>query len=158
MFCILAVTLRSNRCGSLTHNDANRKLLVRVTGLLLFDSVHFFQCPLMRDTNWEISVLKMEYSSAKSFAFFLTRNSREFGSGRRDSLSSTTVKIEAGMDRFQARTGPMFFASTDGISVNVSWASLSRQFRKALLITISLGPAIFIKRAAVLMLSPTTPT
>jgi hypothetical protein len=37
------------------------KLLVRVTGLLLFDSKHFF-APLTRDTNWEIHpVLKMEY-------------------------------------------------------------------------------------------------
>jgi hypothetical protein len=37
------------------------KLLVRVIGLLLFDSKHFFD-PLTRDTNWEIHpVLKMEY-------------------------------------------------------------------------------------------------
>jgi len=37
------------------------KLLIRVTGLLLFDSKHFFN-PLTRDTNWEIHpVLKMEY-------------------------------------------------------------------------------------------------
>jgi hypothetical protein len=38
------------------------KLLVRVTGLLLFDSFHFFHLPLERDTNWEIHpVLKFEY-------------------------------------------------------------------------------------------------
>jgi hypothetical protein len=40
------------------------KLLVRVTGLLLFDSKHFFHDspPVLRDTNWEIHpVLKMEY-------------------------------------------------------------------------------------------------
>ena len=38
------------------------KLLVRVTGLLLFDSFHFFHLTLKRDTNWEIHpVLKMEY-------------------------------------------------------------------------------------------------
>ena len=39
------------------------KLLVRVTGLLLFDSFHFVHPPpLKRDTNWEIHpVLKMEY-------------------------------------------------------------------------------------------------
>jgi hypothetical protein len=30
------------------------KLLVRVTGLLLFDSFHFLHLPLKRDTNWEI--------------------------------------------------------------------------------------------------------
>src|SRR6266536_2851386 len=38
------------------------KLLVRVTGLLLFDSFHLFHNPLKRDNNWEIHpVLKMEY-------------------------------------------------------------------------------------------------
>jgi hypothetical protein len=38
------------------------KLLVRVTGLLLFDSFHFFHLPLKRDTNWEIHpILKFEY-------------------------------------------------------------------------------------------------
>jgi len=38
------------------------KLLVRVTGLLMFDSHHFLQSPLTRDNNWEIHpVLKMEY-------------------------------------------------------------------------------------------------
>jgi hypothetical protein len=38
------------------------KLLVRVTGLLLFDSFHFLHLPLKRDSNWEIHpVLKMEY-------------------------------------------------------------------------------------------------
>ena len=42
--------------------NPNGKLLVRVTGLLLFDSFHFFHLPLKRDTNWEIHpVLKMEY-------------------------------------------------------------------------------------------------
>jgi hypothetical protein len=37
---------------------------VRVTGLLMFDSKHFFHDspPVSRDTNWEIHpVLKMEY-------------------------------------------------------------------------------------------------
>jgi hypothetical protein len=38
------------------------KLLVRVTGLLMFDSGHFFGDPLSRETNWEIHpVLKLEY-------------------------------------------------------------------------------------------------
>ena len=38
------------------------KLLVRVTGLLLFDSFHFFHLSLKRDTNWEIHpILKFEY-------------------------------------------------------------------------------------------------
>ena len=38
------------------------KRLVRVTGLLMFDSHHFLEAPLKRDSNWEIHpVLKMEY-------------------------------------------------------------------------------------------------
>jgi hypothetical protein len=38
------------------------KLLVRVTGLLLFDTGHLSPHSLKRDTNWEIHpVLKMEY-------------------------------------------------------------------------------------------------
>jgi hypothetical protein len=38
------------------------KRLVRVTGLLMFDSSHLFHGPLKRYTNWEIHpVLKMEY-------------------------------------------------------------------------------------------------
>lgn len=38
------------------------KLLVRVTGLLMFDSEHFLANPLKRHTNWEIHpVLKLEY-------------------------------------------------------------------------------------------------
>jgi hypothetical protein len=45
-----------------SQSNAHGKLLVRVTGLLLFDSGHFFGDPLSRDTNWEIHpVLKMEY-------------------------------------------------------------------------------------------------
>lgn len=45
-----------------SQNNANGKLLVRLTGLLLFDSKHFFEAGLPRDTNWEIHpVLKMEY-------------------------------------------------------------------------------------------------
>ena len=45
-----------------SQSNANGKLLVRVTGLLMFDSGHFFGDPLPRDTNWEIHpVLKMEY-------------------------------------------------------------------------------------------------
>jgi hypothetical protein len=53
-----------------TRSELNRrikpkgKLLVRVTGLLMFDSKHFFHDspPVSRDTNWEIHpVLKMEY-------------------------------------------------------------------------------------------------
>jgi hypothetical protein len=40
----------------------NGKLLVRVTGLLMFDSEHYCQNPLQRQNNWEIHpVLKMEY-------------------------------------------------------------------------------------------------
>ena len=43
-------------------SNANGKLLVRVTGLLMFDSGHFFRDPLPRDTNWEVHpVLKVEY-------------------------------------------------------------------------------------------------
>ena len=42
--------------------NPNGKLLVRVTGLLLFDSKHFLEEPLTRDSNWEIHpVLKVEY-------------------------------------------------------------------------------------------------
>jgi len=38
------------------------KLLVRVTGLLMFDSQHFLSNPLTRENNWEIHpILKMEY-------------------------------------------------------------------------------------------------
>jgi hypothetical protein len=38
------------------------KLLVRVTGVLMFDSEHFLQHPLKRHNNWEIHpILKMEY-------------------------------------------------------------------------------------------------
>jgi len=38
------------------------KVLVRVTGLLMFDSEHFLNRPLKRHNNWEIHpVLKMEY-------------------------------------------------------------------------------------------------
>ena len=41
--------------------DPKGKLLVRVTGLLMFDSKHLFEGALKRDTNWEIHpVLKME--------------------------------------------------------------------------------------------------
>ena len=35
---------------------------MRVTGLLMFDSSHFFHGAFRRDTNWEIHpVVKMEY-------------------------------------------------------------------------------------------------
>ena len=45
-----------------SQNNPSGKLLVRVTGLLMFDSAHFFHEPLTRDSNWEIHpVLKMEY-------------------------------------------------------------------------------------------------
>src|SRR5262245_45097256 len=45
-------------------NNANGKLLVRVTGLLMYDSAHFFGDPLPRATNWEIHpILKFEYCS-----------------------------------------------------------------------------------------------
>src|SRR5215831_2400555 len=47
-----------------SESTANGKLLVRVTGLLMFDSKHFFHPapPVLRDTNWEIHpVLKLEY-------------------------------------------------------------------------------------------------
>ena len=38
------------------------KLLVRLTGVLMFDSEHFLQHPLKRHNNWEIHpILKMEY-------------------------------------------------------------------------------------------------
>ena len=43
-------------------SNPSGKLLVRVTGLLMFDSGNFFHEPLKRDTNWEIHpILKMEY-------------------------------------------------------------------------------------------------
>ena len=35
-------------------NNPSGKLLVRVTGLLLFDSAHLFHEPVTRVTNWEI--------------------------------------------------------------------------------------------------------
>ncbi len=39
-----------------------KALLVRVTGLLMFDSEHFIRHPLVRVNNWEVHpVLKMEY-------------------------------------------------------------------------------------------------
>jgi len=45
-----------------SQSNPDGKLLVRVTGLLMFDSGHFFHEPLTRDTNWEIHpILKMEY-------------------------------------------------------------------------------------------------
>jgi hypothetical protein len=45
-----------------SQSNPNGKLLVRVTGLLMFDSGHFFGDPLQRDTNWEIHpILKLEY-------------------------------------------------------------------------------------------------
>jgi len=45
-----------------SQNNASGKLLVLVTGLLMFDSGHFFGDPLTRATNWEMhSVLKFEY-------------------------------------------------------------------------------------------------
>jgi hypothetical protein len=41
---------------------AEGKLLVRVTGLLMFDSEHFLQHALQRHNNWEIHpILKLEY-------------------------------------------------------------------------------------------------
>lgn len=44
---------------------AGGRLLVRVTGLLLFDSSHFVGHPLKRHNNWEIHpVLKVEYCPA----------------------------------------------------------------------------------------------
>ena len=47
-----------------SQNNASGKLLVRVTGLLMYDSAHFFGDPLSRATNWEIHpVLKFEYCS-----------------------------------------------------------------------------------------------
>jgi hypothetical protein len=43
-------------------NNAHGKRLVRVTGLLLFDSGHLFRHPLTRATNSEIDpTLKMEF-------------------------------------------------------------------------------------------------
>ena len=45
-------------------NNAIGKLLVRVTGLVMYDSAHFFGDPLPRATNWEIHpILKFEYCS-----------------------------------------------------------------------------------------------
>ena len=47
-----------------SQNNASGKLLVRVTGLLMYDSAHFFGDPLSRATNWEMHpVLKFEYCS-----------------------------------------------------------------------------------------------
>jgi len=46
------------------HKKSEGKLLVRVTGLLLFDSEHFLKNHLHRHNNWEIHpVLKLEYCS-----------------------------------------------------------------------------------------------
>ena len=47
-----------------SQHNAVGKLLVRVTGLLMFDSKHFFhpQPAVVRDTNWEVHpILKFEY-------------------------------------------------------------------------------------------------
>lgn len=45
-----------------SRDNPRGKLLVRVTGLLMFDSGHLFGVPLKRDTNWEVHpVLKMEF-------------------------------------------------------------------------------------------------
>jgi hypothetical protein len=45
--------------------NVRKRLLVRVTGLLLFDSEHFLKKHLNRHNNWEIHpVLKMEYCTA----------------------------------------------------------------------------------------------
>ncbi len=47
---------------SLGDTPTKGKLLVRVTGLLMFDSEHYCSRPLTRHNNWEIHpVLKMEY-------------------------------------------------------------------------------------------------
>jgi hypothetical protein len=44
------------------HSPKEGKLLVRVTGLLMFDSEHFLRNHLKRHNNWEIHpILKMEY-------------------------------------------------------------------------------------------------
>jgi hypothetical protein len=57
----IAPSLRCQTVGnpvSVSHG----KLLVRVTGLLMFDSVRFLRDPLRRDINRDIHpVLKMEY-------------------------------------------------------------------------------------------------
>lgn len=45
--------------------DVRDRLLVRVTGRLMFDSEHFYRRPLKRVTDWEIHpVLKLEYCVA----------------------------------------------------------------------------------------------
>jgi hypothetical protein len=45
--------------------DVRKRLLVRVTGLLMFDSEHFLGHHLKRDNDWEIHpVLKLEYCVA----------------------------------------------------------------------------------------------
>jgi hypothetical protein len=45
-----------------SQSNASGKLLVRVSGLLMFDSAHFFGDPLPRATDWEVHpVLKLEY-------------------------------------------------------------------------------------------------
>ena len=42
--------------------QTKKALLVRVTGMLLFDSEHFVHNPLKRANNWEIHpILKFEY-------------------------------------------------------------------------------------------------
>jgi hypothetical protein len=44
-----------------SQSNPSGKLLVRITGLLMFDSGHFFGDPLSRATEWELHpVLKLE--------------------------------------------------------------------------------------------------
>jgi hypothetical protein len=45
-----------------SHSPSKGRLLVRVTGVLMFDTEHFLHTPLKRHNNWEIHpVFKIEY-------------------------------------------------------------------------------------------------
>jgi hypothetical protein len=54
--------LAGTKLQALIQNADNNALLVRVTGLLMFDSEHFLGRPLKRHNNWEIHpVMKLEF-------------------------------------------------------------------------------------------------
>lgn len=74
----------------------SEKLLVRVTGLLLFDSRHFFHDspPVARDTNWEIHpVLKMEYCpDGKTWRANSDENWKDLDNDKQTSVASFEMK------------------------------------------------------------------
>src|SRR5262249_47995972 len=54
--------LKWSKLNNLIQNASHKALKVRVTGLQMFDSFHFFHASLPRHNNWEIHpVFKLEY-------------------------------------------------------------------------------------------------